>query len=42
MAVTMGGWPDVEQLYIPGLKGEAFAALKVEEQELVTTDGFGF
>ena len=40
--VTMGGWPDVEQLYIPGLRGEAFAALRVEEQDLVSTDGFGF
>jgi hypothetical protein len=42
MFVTLSGWPDIDQVYIPNLRGAAFAALEIVRQKVVTTDGFGF
>ncbi len=42
MVVTQAGWPDVTQVYIPGMRGPAFLALHIVRQKVVTTDGFGF
>lgn len=42
MFVTLSGWPDIDQLYIPGLRGPSFAALRIIRQKIVTTDSFGF
>jgi hypothetical protein len=42
MFVTLAGWPDIDQLYIPGLKGSSFVTLDIVRQKIVTTDGWGF
>ncbi len=42
MFVTLTGWPDIEQVYIPGMRGPAFSALQIVRQKVVSTDGFGF
>lgn len=42
MFVTLAGWPDIDQLYIPGLSGPSFITLDIVRQKIVTTDGWGF
>ena len=42
MYVTLQGWPEIDQVYIPNLRGPAFGALQIVRQKRVTTDGFGF
>jgi hypothetical protein len=42
MYVTQTGWPDVDQVYIPGIRGPAFVALQIVRQKVITTDSFGF
>ena len=42
MYVTLTGWPDVEQVYIPGIRGPAFCTLHIIRQKVITTDSFGF
>jgi len=42
MYVTLTGWPEIDQVYIPNIRGAAFAALQIVRQKIVTTDGFGF
>ncbi len=42
MYVTQRGWPDVDQVYIPGMRGPAFRALHIVRQKIITTDSFGF
>ena len=42
MYVTLTGWPDVEQVYVPGISGPGFLALHIIRQKIVTTDSFGF
>lgn len=42
MYVTLTGWPDITQVYIPGIRGPAFRALRIIRQKTITTDSFGF
>ncbi len=42
MYVTQTGWPDIDQIYIPGIRGAAFSALQIVRQKIITTDSFGF
>jgi hypothetical protein len=42
MYVTLSGWPDLDQVYIPGIRGASFTALQIVRQKIVTTDSFGF
>jgi hypothetical protein len=42
MYVTQTGWPDIDQLYIPGMRGPAFQVLHVIRKKVITTDSFGF
>jgi len=42
MHVTLSGWPDVDQIYIPDIRGAAFFALRIIRQKIITTDSFGF
>lgn len=42
MVVTLTGWPDITQVYVPGIRGAAFLALQIVRQKVITTDGFGF
>jgi len=42
MYVTMKGWSDIVQLYIPGMRGPAFRAIQIVRQKIITTDSFGF
>jgi hypothetical protein len=42
MYMTLPGWPDITQVYIPGLRGAAFVTLDIVRQKIVTTDGWGF
>ncbi len=42
MYMTLTGWPDIDQVYIPNLRGEAHVALEIVRQKRVTTDPFGF
>ena len=42
MYMTLTGWPDIDQVYIPNLRGHAFVALEIVRQKRVTTDRFGF
>ncbi|MBX9583275.1 MAG: hypothetical protein K2X87_23485 [Gemmataceae bacterium] len=42
--VTLAGWPDVDQVYIPGMGGAApaLSALQIVRKKVITTDGLGF
>lgn len=42
MVVTLAGWPDIDQVYIPGMRGPALTALQIVRQKIITTDSFGF
>jgi len=42
MYVTLTGWPDLEQVYIPGIRAAAFRTLHIIRQKIITTDNFGF
>jgi hypothetical protein len=42
MYMTLTGWSDVDQVYIPGLRGTASHALEIVRQKVTTRDGFGF
>jgi len=42
MYVTQTGWPDIDQVYVPGIRGPAFGALQIIRQKIITTDSFGF
>lgn len=42
MYVTLTGWPDIEQVYIPDIRGSAFNALDIVRKKIITTDNFGF
>jgi hypothetical protein len=42
MYIRLPGWPDVQQIYIPNLRGQAFATLEVVRQKRVTSDRFGY
>jgi hypothetical protein len=42
MYVTQTGWPDIDQVYIPGIRGPAFHALQIVRKKIITTDSFGF
>jgi hypothetical protein len=41
MYMTLQGWPDIEQIYIPGVHGAAFNALQIVRQKIITTDNLG-
>ena len=44
MCMTLPGWPDIEQIYIPGMgrNGSTFRSIKVQRQKVISTDNFGF
>jgi hypothetical protein len=42
MFVTLSGWPDIDQIYIPNMRGAAFRGLKVLRKKIISTDSFGF
>ncbi len=42
MFMTLSGWPNIEQIYIPGLRCPAFVTRDIVRQKIVTTDGWGF
>lgn len=42
MYVTLTGWPDIEQIYIPDIYGAAFHALQIVRKKIITTDNFGY
>ena len=42
MFMTLTGWPDIDQVYLPNSRGSAFAALQIVRQKIVTTDSFGY
>jgi hypothetical protein len=41
MVVTLTGWPDIQQIYIPGIRGPAFNNLRIMRQKVISTDNFG-
>ena len=47
MVVTQAGWPEITQVYLPGMRREppavpAYDILRVVRKHIVTTDSFGF
>lgn len=42
MTITLSGWPSVEQIYVPNIRGEAFKAFRIKRQKVVSTDRWGF
>ncbi len=42
MVMTLSGWPDIVQVYIPDIRGEAFKTLAIVRQKRITSDSFGF
>ena len=42
MYVTQKGWADVDQVYVPGIRGPAFLALHIVRQKTITSNTFGF
>ena len=39
MYMTLKGWPDIEQIYIPKIRGDAFASLQILHQEFINDRG---
>ncbi len=42
MFFTSRGWSDIDQIYIPNMRGASFKNLKVVRKKIITTDNFGF
>lgn len=42
MFMTLSGWPEITQVYIPDIRGKAFRALKIIRQKIVTSDNFRY
>jgi hypothetical protein len=45
MYVTLTGWPAIDQVYVPGMRGPsypAYTAFRVIRKKTTTTLGFGF
>lgn len=42
MYMTIRGWPEIDQIYIPNLRFAASRALQIVRQKRITTDSFGF
>jgi hypothetical protein len=42
MYVTQKGWPDITQVYIPGMRGPSLNAIHIIRQKIITTDTFGY
>ncbi len=42
MFVTLSGWPDIDQIYVPNMRGAAFLNLSIVRKKIITTDSFGF
>jgi hypothetical protein len=42
MHVTLTGWPDITQVYVPNLRDLAPQALRVIRKKIITTDPLGF
>ena len=40
--VTSKGWPDINQIYIPGMRTGTRAAIRVLTQKIIQTNTFGF
>ena len=41
MVVTLTGWPDIQQIYIPDIRNAAFRNLRIMRQKVISTDDFG-
>jgi hypothetical protein len=42
MYMTLSGWPDIDQIYIPNMRGPAFHNLSIVRKKIITTDNWGF
>lgn len=41
MKVTLAGWPDITQLYLPGIRSGTLDALRIVRKKIITTDNWG-
>lgn len=41
MFITLAGWPGVEQIYIPGMRGAAFQNIRIQRQKIISSNSFG-
>lgn len=41
MFVTLSGWPVVEQIYVPGMRGAAFQNICILRQKIISSNSFG-
>ncbi|MEL6108770.1 MAG: hypothetical protein AAFU85_22410 [Planctomycetota bacterium] len=41
MKVTLAGWPDITQLYLPGMRTGTLDALRIVRKKIITTDNWG-
>ena len=42
ISITLAGWPDVTQIYIPGMRGAARRNLRVKKQKVISSHSMGF
>ncbi len=42
MSITLPGWSDITQIYIPGMRGAARSNIKVMRQKIVKSHAWGF
>ena len=42
MTTTLSGWPDIKQVYIPGMRGASKRNIRVTKQKVVRSHSFGF
>jgi hypothetical protein len=42
MFVTLKGWKEINQIYIPGIRGSSFRALQIMREEPIATNTFGY
>ena len=42
MKMTLTGWPDITQLYIPGMRTGTLKSLRIVRKKIITTDNWGY
>ncbi len=42
MKMTLSGWPNVSQLYIPNMRGTARGNIHIQRQKVISSHSFGF
>lgn len=42
MTMTLQGWPDITQIYVPGMRGDARRNIRIRKQKIIASHSWGF